>query len=40
MWEEAGELLDEVVTQVAAPYGVQVQLEHVRGVPPVHNTDA
>ena len=40
VWEEAGELLDEVVTQVAAPYGVQVQLEHVRGVPPVHNTDA
>ncbi|MCK6090986.1 amidohydrolase [Micrococcus endophyticus] len=40
VWEEAGDLLDEVVTQVAAPYGVQVQLEHVRGVPPVHNTDA
>ena len=40
VWEEAGELLDDVVTQVAAPYGVQVQLEHVRGVPPVHNSEA
>lgn len=40
VWEEAGELLDEVVTQVAAPYGVHVHLEHIRGVPPVHNTEA
>lgn len=40
VWEEAGELLDEVVTQVAAPYGVRVNLEHVRGVPPVHNAEA
>ncbi|MDY6054485.1 amidohydrolase [Micrococcus sp.] len=40
VWEEAGALLDEVVTQVAAPYGVQVQLEHIRGVPPVTNTEA
>ena len=39
VWEEAGALLDEVVRQVAAPYGVHVQLEHVRGVPPVHNTE-
>ena len=34
VWEEAGALLDEVVRQVAAPYGVHVQLEHVRGGPP------
>ncbi|MDX2341148.1 amidohydrolase [Micrococcus sp. M4NT] len=40
VWEEAGELLDEVVTQVAAPYGVDVGLEHIRGVPPVHNAEA
>ncbi|MCG7421888.1 amidohydrolase [Micrococcus sp. ACRRV] len=40
VWEEAGALLDEVVTQVASPYGVQVQLEHIRGVPPVDNAEA
>ena len=39
-WQSAGELLDEVVQQVAAPYGVKVSLEHVRGVPPVVNTEA
>lgn len=39
-WQSAGELLDEVVQQVAAPYGVDVHLEHVRGVPPVVNTEA
>jgi amidohydrolase len=37
-WESAGELLDEVVAQVAAPYNVKVELEHIRGVPPVVNT--
>ncbi|GER23700.1 amidohydrolase [Zafaria cholistanensis] len=37
-WHGAGELLDEVVRQVAAPYGVDVKLEHIRGVPPVVNT--
>lgn len=37
-WASAGELLDEVVAQVAAPYNVEVQLEHIRGVPPVVNT--
>ena len=36
-WESAGELLDEVVAQVAAPYNVEVELEHIRGVPPVVN---
>lgn len=36
-WHRAGGLLDEVVEQVAAPYGVHVELEHVRGVPPVVN---
>ncbi|WP_285727366.1 amidohydrolase [Psychromicrobium xiongbiense] len=38
-WHAAGELLDEVVQQVAAPYGVDVHLEHVRGVPPVVNSE-
>ncbi|MGO4382891.1 amidohydrolase [Specibacter sp. RAF43] len=38
-WHSAGELLDEVVQQVAAPYGVDVHLEHTRGVPPVVNSE-
>lgn len=38
-WEGAGDLLDEVVRQVAAPYGVEVKLEHTRGVPPVINSE-
>lgn len=38
-WHAAGELLDEVVQQVAAPYGVDVHLEHTRGVPPVVNSE-
>lgn len=38
-WHSAGELLDEVVQQVAAPYGVDVSLEHIRGVPPVVNSE-
>lgn len=38
-WYAAGELLDEVVTQVAAPFGVDVHLEHIRGVPPVVNSE-
>ncbi|MBB2995884.1 amidohydrolase [Paeniglutamicibacter cryotolerans] len=39
-WAGAGDLLDEVVRQVAAPYGVEVKLEHTRGVPPVINTES
>ncbi|WP_077490339.1 amidohydrolase [Sinomonas mesophila] len=38
-WHSAGELLDEVVEQVAAPYGVDVSLSHTRGVPPVVNSE-
>ena len=38
-WHSAGELLDEVVQQVAAPYGVDVSLTHTRGVPPVVNSE-
>ncbi|NKX51661.1 amidohydrolase [Arthrobacter deserti] len=38
-WHAAGELVDEVVQQVAAPYGVDGKLEHIRGVPPVVNTE-
>ncbi|MET4058945.1 amidohydrolase [Arthrobacter sp. UYP6] len=39
-WYAAGELLDDVVRQTAAPFGVDVRLEHTRGVPPVINKDA
>ena len=39
-WETAGQLLDEIISQVAAPYGVKVELQHVRGVPPVVNNEA
>ncbi|MDN6149768.1 MAG: amidohydrolase, partial [Yaniella sp.] len=39
-WESAGQLLDEIIGQVAAPYGVKVELQHVRGVPPVVNNEA
>ncbi|GAA5227693.1 amidohydrolase [Paeniglutamicibacter antarcticus] len=38
-WEGAGDMLDEVVRQIASPYGVEVKLEHIRGVPPVINTE-
>ncbi len=31
--------MDDVVRQVAAPYGVDVHLEHTRGVPPVVNSE-
>ncbi|MGM7669483.1 amidohydrolase [Microbacterium sp. A93] len=40
VWESAGDLLDEVVQEVARPFGVKVHLEHIRGVPPVVNTEA
>ncbi|MDO4255165.1 MAG: amidohydrolase [Kocuria sp.] len=36
-WHRAGALLDEVVGQVASPYEVTVEVEHIRGVPPVVN---
>jgi len=36
-WETMPTLLDEVVRAVAAPYGVEVELSHQRGVPPVVN---
>ncbi|WP_298253590.1 amidohydrolase [uncultured Arthrobacter sp.] len=39
-WESAGEMLDRAVREVAAPFGVDVRLEHIRGVPPVVNQEA
>jgi amidohydrolase len=32
-------VLDEAVQQVVAPYDVEVELQHVRGVPPVDNDE-
>lgn len=37
LWGQIGPLLTEIVEQVAAPYGVRVHVDHVRGVPPVVN---
>ncbi len=39
-WEQAVAVLREAVEHVVAPYGVQVDVHHVRGVPPVVNDDA
>ena len=39
-WKQAGARLDQLVEQIAAPYGVEVELEHVRGVPPSVNSEA
>lgn len=39
VWKQAGSMLDEVVDQIAAPYNVEVELEHFRGVPPSVNTE-
>lgn len=36
-WELAAQALHEAVGQVAAPFGVGVEIEHNRGVPPVEN---
>ncbi len=36
-WKDAGDLLAEVVAEVVAPYGVDVEVDLKRGVPPVVN---
>jgi amidohydrolase len=36
-WKDAPRLLDEIAHQLAAPYGVDVAVTSVRGVPPVVN---
>lgn len=38
-WYRAGEMLDDVIEQIVAPYGVEAEVEHIRGVPPVVNTE-
>jgi amidohydrolase len=39
-WEEAIRVLREAVAGVAAPYGIEAEVHHQRGVPPVENDDA
>src|SRR5690606_14906485 len=39
-WEEAATVLREAVEHVAAPYHVEVDIQHQRGVPPVENDAA
>ena len=36
-WDNAGALVEELVSSAVAPYGVQMAIEHIRGVPPVVN---
>lgn len=38
-WQQAEDLLHEVITQIVAPYGVEIDIEIIRGVPPVVNDE-
>ncbi|HCX83940.1 MAG TPA: amidohydrolase [Micrococcales bacterium] len=38
-WERAGTILDAAIAQIVAPYGVEVDVHHVRGVPPTVNDE-
>lgn len=38
-WERAAQVFGEAVRQVVAPYDVEVDVRHLRGVPPVENTE-
>ncbi|WP_456821106.1 amidohydrolase [Cellulomonas sp. URHB0016] len=38
-WEKASEVFHAAVEQVVAPLGVEVQVRHLRGVPPVENDE-
>jgi amidohydrolase len=39
-WADAEHLIRELVGQIVAPYGVQAEVDYVRGVPPVVNEPA
>jgi amidohydrolase len=39
-WERAEELLEEVIAVIAKPYDVEIEVEIIRGVPPVVNDEA
>jgi amidohydrolase len=36
-WETAQEIVTQLVVEIVAPYGVQCEIDYVRGVPPVVN---
>lgn len=38
-WEKASQVFHDAVEQVVAPYGVEVEIRHQRGVPPVENDE-
>ncbi len=38
-WERASQVFHDAVEQVVAPYGVEVEIRHQRGVPPVENEE-
>lgn len=38
-WKQAGDILAEVIAQIVAPYGVEVDVDIIRGVPPVVNDE-
>jgi amidohydrolase len=40
VWDSLPPLVDELVHSVATPYGVGVEIDHIRGVPPVVNDAA
>ncbi|MHB1536074.1 MAG: amidohydrolase [Acidimicrobiales bacterium] len=40
VWESAGELIAQLIHEVAAPYRAQVVVDYVRGVPPAMNDPA
>ena len=39
-WDEVGDMIEEIVRSVVAPYGVAAEVRHTRGVPPVDNDNA
>ncbi|HEX2177754.1 MAG TPA: amidohydrolase [Nocardioidaceae bacterium] len=39
-WETAQEVVTQIVVEIVAPYGVQCEIDYVRGVPPVVNDPA
>jgi amidohydrolase len=39
-WETAQEVVTQLVVEIVAPYGVQCEIDYVRGVPPVVNDRA
>jgi amidohydrolase len=39
-WETAQEVVTQIIVEIVAPYGVQCEIDYVRGVPPVVNNAA